>query len=164
MRYFIAVNVPEGLQHPDVPGVRNVASHHITLKFLGDVDHDTFQRLKKRLLCVRFHAFQARTTGYGSFPNRRRPNILWLGVESQELLALQQRIDSVLKDDFAPERNYVPHITLARAKSKQGRDAIRRFVEQTHHESFSWRVGSFSLYSSKLTQAGPEYREEKRYS
>ena len=164
-RCFIAVDVPGNqIQSIQAPGVRNVASYHITLKFLGDITRSELERIKQRLQAVRFHSFSIQTTSFGAFPNARRPNILWIGVESQELLGLQQRIDALLKDDFMMEKDYVPHITIARARSHEGREAIKDFLKQVEHKSFSWRVKNYSLYSSELTAEGPKYKEEKRYS
>lgn len=165
MRVFIAVDAPDFsrlAQRFAGPGIKTVDAFHITLKFLGDIQQDELEALKKRLSSVKFKPFSLKTAQIGHFPHDRRPNVVWIGVESPQLIELQRQIDGALAGLYKSEHNFVPHITIARAKSQVGRDALAACKENIATKE--WMVTSFKLYESKLTDYGPEYRLIKSFA
>src|SRR5688572_18319592 len=75
--------------------VRWIPTHnmHLTLKFLGDVALPHIDFLKQILIReVNSHMeFDLQIGGLGSFPNSKRPRILWLGLHAPATLLTIQR-------------------------------------------------------------------------
>ncbi|MFW5746382.1 MAG: RNA 2',3'-cyclic phosphodiesterase [Nanoarchaeota archaeon] len=168
-RLFLAIDIPAQpwMQELQVQirqqAVKPVDHFHITLKFLGDVEQHAIQELQTRLKRITHQPFMITTSRkLGAFPNRRRPSVLWVGVASKQLVRLQQKIDSLLADVFAVERNYVPHITIARARNEEGKKVLKEKMEHPV-PSMTHRVTSFKLYQSELTPQGPIHTIRKRY-
>lgn len=91
---------------------------HLTLQFIGDVNHNELLLLKKIVKNVvnEFGAFSIKAEGIGEF---RRPqgNIVFVGVnKSQRLNEIYNLLnDELRKNGFTFEnRSYTPHITLGR--------------------------------------------------
>lgn len=174
-RLFIAIGLPESLiielehlQEQLKPFTRNakwvrVSGTHLTLKFLGYVDPENIPAIEKSLADIAkgTASVPIRATGCGFFPNARRPNVLWAGVDSPALLPLQQNVeDSMARLGFEKEnRLYTPHLTLARFKNARG--PLPSSVQET--EKFqskdlgSFTAQSFSIYESILRREGAEY-------
>ncbi|MDC3415808.1 RNA 2',3'-cyclic phosphodiesterase [Aquibacillus salsiterrae] len=91
---------------------------HITLKFLGGLEEDTIELLKKKLLSINtIHPFFIEINGLGIFGNANQPRVLWTGVEpSQGLFDLQKEVEKICVECGlkAENRPYRPHITLAK--------------------------------------------------
>ncbi|MGQ0538745.1 MAG: RNA 2',3'-cyclic phosphodiesterase [Gemmatimonadaceae bacterium] len=70
------------------PGVRWVAPErlHVTLKFLGEQSADAVARLRRTLAEVAALSVPAdiELSGYGAFPNFRRPRVVWMGTGERE--------------------------------------------------------------------------------
>ena len=162
MRIFVAIDMPQidtsFLEHT---GVKSVNHFHITLKFLGDCRPEEVEQVKQLLATVPFKPFTLTTTLLGAFPNTARPNVLWLGVKHHpKLIQLQQSIESRLKQ-WQPEKQWIPHITLARAKSTDGRAFLAQQLSRTI-DSRQVPINHFTIYQSILDQ-GVEYVELKRF-
>jgi 2'-5' RNA ligase len=95
---------------------------HLTLKFLGDVDAAAMPALQRAVAdaCVGIAPIALTLRGAGAFPDTRRPNVLWIGVEGQVERATQlaQKIDDACAAlGFArEERPFSPHLTLGRVR------------------------------------------------
>lgn len=90
---------------------------HLTLKFLGEVEN---QKIEEIIMALEkagrgVKPFDVRLHGLGAFPNLREPRILWVGIESLELLTLQRSVEQELANiGFSPEnRRFRPHVTIA---------------------------------------------------
>jgi len=105
-------------------------------------------------MTLRFH-------GLGFFPNERRPRVLWIGMAAPaELPRLASDIDAAFADiGFArEEREFSPHLTLARSKagtiSAELRDAI---TKNSARQLGTMDASTFHLVESRIKSAGPEY-------
>ena len=100
MRLFVALSIPvdvrenlssmiDELRCADArPRWVNPLNLHITLKFIGEVSSDGVTEIAAALGKV--HAAQHVKLGFGGigfFPNARRPNVAWIGIESSPNLA-----------------------------------------------------------------------------
>jgi 2'-5' RNA ligase len=91
----------------------------------------------------------------GCFPHRRKPRVLWLGVEPLEPLidlhaALAVELDKrgLLED----RRPYRAHLTLGRFKQPpRNPDALCPFLSQ---ECGNLKIDQLVLYHSRLTRNG----------
>lgn len=174
MRLFIGIELPEPvtarleLMGGGIPGARWESGEklHLTLRFLGEVDHGLARQLEHALEQVDFPPFSLALRGVGVFPPRGTPRVLWAGVDDSSLVTeLHAAIEKVLGPlGFEPEhRKFHPHVTLARLK----RPVVRRVAEfVAQHALLStepFEVGHFTLYSSVLNPRGSKYRVEARF-
>jgi len=180
MRLFVALDIDEPILQrlddyvrtliPRMPGVRFVRSntYHITLKFLGEVPRA--EPIVERLREVHVLTFPVSINGAGFFPNERAPRVFWAGIEAPQMPTLAQRINTALEPlGFAPEREFHPHLTLARNGSgrrhpvrgerpPQAFQQLARFVASAPAPEFGTMTArEFFLYESKLSPSGPNY-------
>jgi len=163
MRLFVAVEIPkEGklmiseLQTSMPSGLRPVKpeSMHITLKFIGEKPEENLKQIISSLEQISHPQFAISLSGVGAFPSPSRPNVLWVGCQSEPLATLAQSVDASL---FAAgvqkdSRPFSPHLTIARAN---GHVDLREFVQM--HKGFSageFQADSFHLFKSTLLPTG----------
>lgn len=173
-RLFTGLEIPAdvgfslSLKRGGLSGARWIdpENYHITLRFIGDVDHqtadevaDSLDRLSNSL------RFAVRLTHLGIFGGDK-PRALYAGVEPSEVLTrLQAAQERVLqKTGLAPEgRKFVPHVTLARLRGSSAADVARFMAEAGRFEPLSFPVGRFVLFSSKDSVGGGPYVVEQSY-
>ena len=183
MRLFVALDIDDAIQQklddyvrtlmPQVSGVRFVRSHtyHITLKFLGEVKQA--EPIVEHLREVHHEGFPLAVGGVGFFPSERAPRVFWAGIEAPDALAeLARSVHEALAPlGFAPERDFHPHLTLARNGSGRRRPVrgerspvafaqLARIVASSPAPEFGTMTArEFFLYESKLSSSGPDYRK-----
>ena len=174
MRLFVAIDLSEAVKEQlamiscGLPGARWVKQDllHLTLRFIGDVDGAVFKDIRDDLAEVSCEPFSIRLQGVGFFPPRKKPRVVWVGLEKNEhLVQLRNRVESVLVGlGLEPEgRKFAPHITLARL-NKTPVSRVGRFLEQ--HSLFitpPFQVNAFRLYSSVLNSKGAKHYVEQEY-
>ncbi len=174
MRLFVAIPLPEELRDrlAQMSGALDNArwvdpeNMHLTLRFLGELDGREAADLDSALATIRVPAFQMELVGLGTFETGRKINALWVGVEAPEELArLQVKVENAAQRAGQPPegRKFRPHVTLARFKGAPGPKLGDFLSEFSLFRSGLILVDRFVLYSSKLTEKGPIYREEAVY-
>lgn len=135
MRLFLALELtPQAREalaraeqelRPRCPGWRWVRPEgiHLTIRFLGHVDPPADAELRAvwRGVAALHGVTRFRLAGVGTFPDRKRPRVLWVGVQEEtpagnlsRLAAATERAARVR--GFAAERRpFRSHLTLARA-------------------------------------------------
>ncbi|HEX21076.1 MAG TPA: RNA 2',3'-cyclic phosphodiesterase [Actinobacteria bacterium] len=177
-RLFIGIRVPDTLRD-ELSKVKDKATFtaavrwvetnnlHLTLKFLGDCKPSFVEPLSQKLQSIinKHHSFYLETTVIGSFPSPKRARILWLGLRGGgRLISMQNDIDEGLSE-FGyerEEREYHPHITLARFKRPAKIDLDKLNNSLIFNERF--KVGSVVLFESRLSKGGAEYSILKLFS
>ena len=136
---------------------------HITLKFLGEVEHSVIEQVKEALEPMKyFEPFRIELDHIGAFPSLASPRVLWLGGEkgARELGRLAKNVDDVLSDEVGLEKEakkFRAHMTLARLKDTYlPEELVRRLGEV---ENFAWECGELVLMRSQLTPRGPVYSQ-----
>jgi 2'-5' RNA ligase len=133
MRLFVALDIDEAILQrlddyvrtlsPRLSGVRFVRSdtYHVTLKFLGEVKNEA--PVREHLGNIRASCFDITIGGVGFFPDSRAPRVFWAGVNAPPALSrLARSIDQSLEElGFREERDFHPHLTLARNGSGRPR-------------------------------------------
>lgn len=181
LRAFIAVEIPLQIREsvckaitPLQEGLGSVVrwvpmeNMHLTLKFLGDVSPANVDMLSQMLRAEAdlFHCFDLHLSGLGSFPNFKRPRVIYIGILAPTALeALQRGIESTSRrlGYEAEERGFSPHLTVGRVKQASRVTAteqqkIRRALEETRIDSLGTaRVDSVHLYKSDLKPTGSIY-------
>jgi len=135
---------------------------HLTLKFIGEIDAAQVEPIKAALqaLAARSSPFELAVRGVGSFP-KGHPRVIWVGADEPTgaLQRLQEGVDETLAG-FGVERDdreFSPHLTLGRVRSGRNIRKLMSILESIPAELGNSRVGSFTLFESKLTPRGPTY-------
>jgi 2'-5' RNA ligase len=95
---------------------------HLTLRFLGNIDEAKVAAIATELdkVAAEHRAFTLYLDELGSFPNRKRPRVIWVGLEGEEdrLQTLRKAIDTgLIRLGWEPEdRPFRAHLTLGRVK------------------------------------------------
>ncbi len=177
IRCFVAIELPEKLKNdidqyvtqlrPLAPKVKWVkaASMHITLKFLGNQPPTVVDAVIETLLTdlPDTPPFWLTVSGFGAFPNERRPRVFWLGIRSEPrepFYALQAAIEERLErmGIESEQRRFSPHLTLGRVKFPQDFTPLFDFAQRRPFPEFSFKVNRFVLMRSFLKPQGAEYR------
>lgn len=173
-RLFVAIDLPGEIKKDlysicyGVPGAKWVPEEqlHLTLRFIGEVDGGVFTDIKDALEDIRLDAFAMKLKGLGYFPPRKKPRVLWVGVEPKDsVTVLRNRVESrLVKLGLEPEqRKFSPHITIARLKDTPV-SKVTRFLEGNGlFATDTFPVSEFHLYSSVLTPKGAIHQLEVSY-
>lgn len=168
MRLFVALDIPSDIRQRlqalagGVPGARWVEpkSYHLTLRFIGEADQPTAEEIDAALAEVAAPGFELQLACVGQFGTGRRARLLWTGVEAApELAHLARKIDrAVVAAGLAPEdRNFTPHVTIARLRDAP-MDRVMRFLsENALFRAPPFTVGHFTLYESRQGNDHPVY-------
>lgn len=141
-------------------------SMHLTIKFLGDIEHEQITVLQNVLRDVTKGSEQFSLTikGLGGFPSLQKPRVLWAGVagDVDHLEVLVSCVESALNPlGYGQEdRPYRPHLTLSRIKSHARQ--IGHIFETSEVLKKEWMFGSviinrLCLFQSQLTPNGATY-------
>ncbi len=135
---------------------------HVTLKFLGEMPSDKLERVKETLRHVPAEwPIEVEFSGLGFFPSERHPRVLWVGMKApRSFPALATVIDDALARLGVPkeEREFTPHLTLARNKSGKISLKLREAIAKHSATEFgTMKTSAFHLIESKLKSIGPEY-------
>jgi 2'-5' RNA ligase len=172
-RLFTALEIPQSaamslsLLRGGVPGARWIdrENYHITLRFIGDVDHRTADEVVAGFDRVRRQQFELTLSGTGVFGSKK-PHSIWAGVQPtsalQTLQAEHERICQRI--GLAPEpRKFTPHITLARLKNARVEDVMHYLSGRGNFSTGPFTVSRFLLLSSRDSVGGGPYVVEEEY-
>ncbi len=167
MRLFIATDFGElkdffcniQSQFPDAK-LKLTKTFHLTFKFLGDIQPDIVEKVKRQLSKIKFSHFSVALDSIGIFPNENYIRVVWIGVSpDKQAIDLQNKIDDSLNDLFKRESSFKPHITLARVKSVDDKKDFVRKLSEIGIENRKIEVKNFKLIQSILTPQGPVYKD-----
>ena len=172
-RLFTALEIPQSaalslsLLRGGVPGARWIdrENFHITLRFIGDVDHRTADEVVEALDRVRRQQFTLTLSGTGFFGSKK-PHSIWAGVQpSSELNALQADLARACQRIGLPAepRKFTPHVTLARLKNARVDDVVHYLTGRGDCQALPFPVTKFVLMSSRDSVGGGPYVVEEEY-
>lgn len=175
IRCFIAIEIPKKIQNiileiqrtlqAKIPGATWTKSgnHHLTLKFLGNVEQDQITSIKDVLskIAEKSGQFNIEIGGLGVFPDRKRPRVLWLGLTKgkPKITALSESINKGMEELHYPiDTRFHPHLTLARFKKQvsiqNGSELFNEFETLTNS---GFMIDEFVLVKSELHPKGAIY-------
>ncbi len=175
VRTFIAVELPDHLKRetdklivglkPLADGVRWVkaANLHFTLRFLGDIEHDSISILEDNLKgnLVDVKPFSLKLSGLGCFPNMRRPRVVWVGADGDldELKKLARSVESACRNSGfeKADKPFSAHLTIGRVKYPKGLDQLTTSLQNTEFEPEQFQVDEVVVFKSDLSPRGPTY-------
>jgi 2'-5' RNA ligase len=171
-RLFVSLDLPESVartladQDPQIDGVRWLPAEaiHLTLAFLGMIEPEREENLRKELPRIQFKSFFLPLQRVGTFPSRGCPKVIWLGVGHghPHLFQLHKKVaDAALAAGLEPDlRPWHPHITLARCREIRS-PALTQFLRRNAElDAGLAPINEFHLKSSQLTPAGSIYTTE----
>lgn len=131
---------------------------HFTLKFLGDVDENKIPAIVEKLFLLQWKPFSLSVRGVGVFPSLERINVVWVGIESVELIALMKKINQTLNYIRKEEHPETPHLTIARVKSGRNKEQLPLLAEKYKNTLFGeMKVDKIILFESGLGKDGLKY-------
>jgi RNA 2',3'-cyclic 3'-phosphodiesterase len=190
MRLFVALDIPGEIRakiSAYVDELRRIApeekwvrpeSYHLTLKFIGEWKRDVGE-LISALEQVQATHVSLSFSGCGFFPNPRSPRVFWVGIHADEHLPMLARHVDESCSSLGIERenrDFTPHLTLARTRSGSPRpkrderpsSTMRHLAERIAgmpEPDFGTMLATeFYLYESKLSSSGARYFKLKSFS
>lgn len=133
---------------------------HVTLRFLGDTAVTQLPTIASELdrITARHAPLQLQVAGLGCFPNRKRPRVIWAGLQGEvtAVQSLTRDIDAILEPlGWAREtRPFQPHLTLGRVKDSRKLQGVEWGAEV---EEMGVPVTAVHFIESRLTPQGPVY-------
>ena len=142
---------------------------HFTVKFLGDVPDSVLEEVDAKVRKLTLQRMEVDVRGLGAFPDDRSPRVVWAGVGYEDLdmvsKSAQQVIDALIGIGEKEEREYHPHVTLARVRSPDNLEALTALLGSYSSKDFGRTpIMMLKLKSSTLTPRGPVYRDIKEYA
>ncbi|MBS7541133.1 RNA 2',3'-cyclic phosphodiesterase [Ancylobacter lacus] len=172
-RLFTALEIPRDIAgtlsmlRGGIPGARWIDPefYHVTLRFIGDVDHVVARDVAAALDEVERFGFELTLDGVDQFGNHK-PRAIFAAVKANpaltELQAEQERL--MKRVGLPPEgRNFRPHVTLARLRNTPPRQVADYLAVRGYFRSPTFEVPRFVLFSSRDSVGGGPYTVEASY-
>jgi 2'-5' RNA ligase len=131
---------------------------HLTVRFIGSVERTLVEAVADSLAQSPPGAFDMELGDIGTFGRGRAARVVWLGLRAgtEEAIALAAQVEEeCVRAGFAAEsRPYQAHLTLARARSRDGATLPNLPAMPAVKP---WRADELVLYSSRLARTGAVY-------
>jgi len=172
-RLFVALRPPHAVRTALIAAMHGISGArwqvddqlHLTLRFIGEVDHHRAEDIAAALGALHAPAILARIAGVDLFEHHGRPHMIWARVEPHApIAALHRKVDQLLaRVGVAPEtRAFVPHITLARLN--RGSGPVAPFLAlHSDLASETFAFDHVTLYESEMGHGGSRYQPVARY-
>ena len=139
--------------------------YHLTLRFIGDIDHATARDIHSVLEGVRRRPVAVTLNGLNAFGGDKPRAIIATAQPTQALLELQAEQERLIRrvGVAAETRKYMPHVTLARLRQGSSR-AVADYLAIRHWlASRTFEVDHFTLFSARDSVGGGPYVAEATY-
>jgi RNA 2',3'-cyclic 3'-phosphodiesterase len=170
-RIFIAIEIPEEIkeeiiqiqkQLPEFKGkLTEIENLHVTLKFLGEIEEEKIEEIKKRLREIKFKGFESKIDKIGFFDNSDR-GVIWIHVANCE--ELQKEVDNSLYGLFEKEKRFMSHLTIARTKEIKDKKIFLEELEKIKISPLGFSVKEFVLKESIPLEGKHIYKDLERYN
>lgn len=172
-RLFVALRPPHAARAALIAAMHGISGArwqiddqlHLTLRFIGEVDHHRAEDIAAALGALHTPAIMARIAGVDLFEHHGRPHMIWAGVEPHDAIAaLHRKVDQLLtRVGVAPEtRAFVPHVTMARLN--RGSGPVAPFLAlHSDLASAPFTFDHVTLYESEMGHGGSRYHPVARY-
>lgn len=175
MRCFVAVDLPDDVKAALSEAQKQLLQSqaklspahdfHLTLKFLGEITPAKVEIVKNCLSSVKFKPFAAAVAGIGVFPSESYIRVVWAGVGPEDdFIRLQKFVDDALEKEFPKDKNFKPHLTLARVKFVADKEHFIQQLQQIQLKKTGFSVKEFKLKKSALSNKGAVYEDLAVYA
>ena len=172
-RLFAAIEIPHNaamslsLLRGGLPGARwiDIENYHLTLRFIGDVEHHVADEFADALGRTRRFEFKMGLSGLGCFGGKKPHSLFAVPTASPDLIELQAEIERICQRLRLPAdpRKFTPHVTIARLRNVQPEMAARYLSSRGNFHVPPFTVGRFVLMSSRESVGGGPYIVEDSY-
>ncbi len=170
MRTFISIDIPEEFYEeirkiqdllPEFRGKKTEPENlHLTLKFLGEINDEKVEEVRKKLREIKFEKFETEIDSIGVF-SEKFVRVVWLHLSNCD--DLQKKIDEVLKGLFDKEKRFMSHLTIARIKYVEDKKKFIKQLKKIEIPKINFIIDDFRLKESVLTSEGPAYKTLEKY-
>ncbi|MBS1494001.1 MAG: RNA 2',3'-cyclic phosphodiesterase [Bacteroidetes bacterium] len=175
MRSFISLNidlkskekiqkiqnlVKEKIEKPYLARFEKPENFHLTIFFVGEVDEIKLTKIYETVVTKienKFGQLNFECSGINAFPNLKNPKVIFLNCKDSEnkIFELAEEVKTILGEfGFTQDKNFHPHITLARIK---GRTKLKDISDINLKVNFS--VNKLSIMQSIISTTGAEHKE-----
>ncbi|MBI4248253.1 MAG: RNA 2',3'-cyclic phosphodiesterase [Elusimicrobia bacterium] len=139
---------------------------HFTLYFNAEISEDRLEPLTAAVEASarRNPSFDLSLDHVGAFGSLSRPRVIWAGVGrgAEQIIRLAQDLHRELaRRDFpAPDKPFVPHLTLGRMRSARNLVRLQQTLQGPAAAPFfagQMLAGRLVLYRSELSASGAEH-------
>jgi RNA 2',3'-cyclic 3'-phosphodiesterase len=137
---------------------------HLTVKFLGECPESAVEAIGSALTgaAAGHQPVPVVVGSVGTFPNFRRPRVVWMAVDGGgrlELLHHDMEVACVKLGYEADGRPFRPHVTLGRVRDASGEGPLREMARAARACTFRDEalVTSVDLMASELSRGGSRY-------
>lgn len=172
-RLFAALEIPHtaamslSLLRGGLPGARwiDTENFHLTLRFIGDVEHHMADEVAHALDRVRRYEFKLGLSGLGVFGGKKPRALFATPTASPDVIELQAEIERICQRLRLPAdpRKFTPHVTIARLRNTPPEVIARYLSSRGNFFVPPFTVGRFVLMSSKESVGGGPYIVEESY-
>lgn len=142
-----------------------VENIHLTMVFLGSVHEEDIHPIGQATeeICIQFSPFNVSLRGAGFFGSRKKPSILWVGLDGH--IERMARFRDALQRELAPfgikeeKRGFRPHLTIGRfRRGSRSDEHLDKFVSRYGDlTSPTCNLGRLVLFRSDLNRSGAVY-------
>ena len=151
-----------------LPGARwiDMENYHLTLRFIGDIEHHTADEIAHALERVHRRQFTLGFSGLGAFGGKKPHSVFAVPTAAPDLYDLQAEIARICRrHGIAPDpRKFTPHVTLARLRGATPAAVANYLSLRGGFFVPPFKVGQFVLMSSRDSVGGGPYITEQRYA
>jgi len=148
-----------------------VENIHLTVIFLGNIKTEVIENINDAIgkVCPGYGSFQVALKGMGCFPNRRRPRVLWIGLDGDldRMSHFRDDLQKSLKPFGikAEKRSFRPHLTLARFRSMRKMGSKLEDILMAHEtlETPMESLKELIFFKSDLKPGGAVYTQLKSW-
>jgi 2'-5' RNA ligase len=172
-RIFTGVEIPVevaqslSLLRGGIPGARWIDSenYHLTLRFIGDVDHAVARDVTQILSSVERRPFEIAFNGLIHFGGKKPRAVVAVAAANGRLAELQAEHERILQRIGLPpeQRKFTPHVTLARLRDSSSREVADYLAIRGAFKTPPFPVTRFVLFSSRASVGGGPYVIEAAY-
>jgi RNA 2',3'-cyclic 3'-phosphodiesterase len=136
---------------------------HVTIRFIGHVDHEVAARLTELFRpSIALPPFQCRFGPLQAFPSPRRPRVVSVGIDEghASFEALHLEVSTRLMTMGVPpeERRYHPHVTVGRVREQVVRmSTLRNVLQDEEAIAGESLIDHVTLFESRLSPLGSSY-------
>jgi RNA 2',3'-cyclic 3'-phosphodiesterase len=150
-----------------LPGARWIdpENYHITLRFIGDIDHAMARDIYQSLGGVHRRPVTVVLDGLASFGGGRPRAVFARAVPSAEMADLYSAQERRVREAGLPpeKRKFTPHVTLARLRDASPINVADYLASRGAFRSLTFVANRFVLFSSRDSVGGGPYIIEAAY-
>lgn len=176
MRAFICVELPQEIKDAFYDIQKQIGGEyakirwvhkknlHLTLKFFSEISAAKLEKVKKKLINIKFKPFKVKLGDLGFFPSSNLIRVIWIGLQNHgKLMDIQGDIELKLNGLYPKDERFSVHLTLGRIKSVKNKDKFMKRLKEVDIPDLEFDVREIVLFRSELTKDGPKYSVIKRF-